>query len=339
LNLNLIYVFYDKINYEKNLGKHFNDENRRELENLLERNYKQKHIAKILRKSESAISYEIKTFTRKGRKYDSEYAILRSYQKRQKAQYNGKKIVLNVELRKLVEEFLFDDQSPEMISGRIKTYHKDIPSISGRIIRRFIKSPYGRKIEAHIVKLKKKYARKRPKSSGMIGKRMINKRPIYINMRRCIGDSEGDFIVSGKSGSGMILNITDRKSRALFLEKIFPVSIKTMENAMLRIQKRFPELRSLTLDNDILFIHHKKLEQLLGIKIYFCNKHSPWEKGTNENRNKLMRKYIPKRSDISKISRKFIQNLEDKLQRRFMKCLDYRTPKEVLELHRKKKKR
>ena len=168
---------------------------------------------------------------------------------------------------------------------------------------------------------------------------MINKRPKYINTRARIGDCEGDFIVSGKSGSGMILNVTDRKSRAPFLEKIFPVSIKTMENGMRRIKKRFPEMKTLTLDNDLLFIHHEKLEKILNIKIYFCHKHSPWEKGTNENRNKLMRKYIPKRSDISKISKNFVKKLEEKLQRRIMKCLNHLTPGEVLIMHRKKKKR
>lgn len=325
--------------YEKNLGKHFNDSNRKELEILLNRNCTQKEIARVLIKAESAISYELKTFTRKNRKYNAEYAILRAYQKRRRAKTIGKKIVSDKELRKTVETYLLDDQSPEMISDRIKKHHKNLPSISGKIIRQFISSPYGRRIEAHRDKLKKKYAHRKPRPSSMEGKRMINKRPKYINTRARIGDCEGDFIVSGKSGSGIILNVTDRKSRAPFLEKIFPVSIKTMENGMRRIKKRFPEMETLTLDNDLLFIHHKKLEKILNIKIYFCHKHSPWEKGSNENRNKLMRKYIPKRSDISKISKRFIQKLEEKLQRRIMKCLNHLTPNEVLTIHRKKKKR
>lgn len=305
----------------------------------MNREYKQKEIAKVLRKAESAISYELKTFTRKNRKYNAEYAILRAYQKRQGSKHDGKKIVSNKELRKLVEDFLLDDQSPEMISGRIKKHHKEVPSVSGKIIRRFIASVYGRRIEARRNRLKKKYAHKKPRPSSMEGKRMITKRPKYINNRSRIGDTEGDFIVSGKNGSGMILNVTDRKSRAPFLEKIFPVSIKTMENGMRRVKKRFPEMKTLTLDNDLLFIHHKKLEKILNMKIYFCHKHSPWEKGSNENRNKLMRKYIPKSSDISKISRKFIQKLEDKLQRRIMECLNHLTPKEILERRRKRKKR
>jgi len=226
-----------------------------------------------------------------------------------------------------------------MISGRIKKHHRGVKNISGAVIRRFIASPYGRRIEAHRDKLRKKYARRKPRPSSMEGKRMINQRPKYINTRSRIGDCEGDFIVSSKNGTGMILNVIDRKSRAPFLEKIHPVSIRTMENGMCRIKKRFPEMKTLTLDNDLLFIHHKQLEKILNLKIYFCHKHSPWEKGSNENRNKLMRKYIPKRSDISKISRKFIQKLEEKLQRRIMKCLNHLMPKEILERHRKKKKR
>lgn len=324
---------------EKNNGKHFSKSNRKELELLLGRNYKQKEIAKVLHKAESAISYELKSFTRKNRKYDAEYANLRAYQKRQRSKHDGKKIVGNKELRRVVEEYLLDDQSPEMISGRIEKHHPDIPNISGQVIRRFITSVYGRKIEVYRNRLRRKYARRKPRPSSMLGKRIINKRPKYINTRKRIGDAEGDFIVSGKSGAGMLLNVVDRKSRAPFLEKIFPVSIKTMENGMRRIKKRFPEMRTLTLDNDLLFIHHKKLEQILNIKIFFCHKHSPWEKGTNENRNKLLRKYIPKRSDISKVSKLFIRKLEEKLQRRIMECLDHQTPNEVLDAFRKKKKR
>lgn len=167
---------------------------------------------------------------------------------------------------------------------------------------------------------------------------MISVRPLYISERKRIGDAEGDFLTSGKGGSGIILNITDRKSRAPFLEKICPVSIRSVEYAFSRVIRRFPELITLTLDNDILFIHHKKLETKFKIKIFFCFPGRPYEKGTNENRNKIVRRYIPKGSDISKIPRSRIQKLEGKLQRQIMECLDYRTPGEVLKLHRDNKK-
>lgn len=285
------------------------------------------------------MSYEITHHTRTGRAYDPAYAQLRAYQKRKYSRAQGKKIVSDATLRTLVEEYLFDDQSPEMIAGRIRYHHRDVPRVSGILIRRYIKSPYGRTIESHRLRLQKKYRRRHPPREYSEGKRMITTRPRYINTRARIGDTEGDFIVSGKSGEGIILNVTDRKSRAPFLEKIWPVSIRSMENAFKRIKKRFPEMKTMTLDNDILFIHHKRLEELLGITIYFCHKHSPWEKGTNENRNKIMRIYIPKRSNIAAYSRVYIRKLEERLQRRIMKCLQYATPAEVLEMYRAKEKK
>jgi len=149
---------------------------------------------------------------------------------------------------------------------------------------------------------------------------------------------EGDFIDSGKDGKGMLLVHTDRKLRCVFLEKIFPVSIHTLKNGIKRMKSRFPEMKTVTWDNDILLICHQELEKKFNIKIYFCHTHSPWEKPLVENRNKLIRKYIPKGSDISKYSKGFIKKLEEKLQRRIMECLHYRTPQEMLNRHRKRKK-
>lgn len=231
-----------------------------------------------------------------------------------------------------------DDQSPENVSGRIKRHHQDLQNASGSLIRRYIKSVYGRRIESHRAKVFKKKRQSGKKKVTIDGRRMISKRPRYINTRKNIGDAEGDFIVSGRSGSGIILNVTDRKSRAPFFEKISPVSIRSVERAFSRIKKRFPELHTLTLDNDILFVHHKRLEKILGIRIFFCYPGRPYEKGSNENRNKIVRRYIPKGSDIAKIPHSRIKILEGKLQRQIMKCLGYRTPSEVLVAYRKRKK-
>ena len=150
---------------------------------------------------------------------------------------------------------------------------------------------------------------------------------------------EGDFIDSGIDGKGMLLVHTDMKLRVVLLEKIYPVSIRTLTNGIRRMKKRYSEMKTVTWDNDILLICHKELEKKFNIKIYFCHNHSPWEKPLVENRNKLIRKYIPKGSNISKYSKRFIQKLEEKLQRRIMECLNYRTPQEVLDQHRKRKKK
>jgi len=249
------------------------------------------------------------------------------------------KIAENKELKEFVDKNLFDDLSPEALAGRIPKYEKHLPKISKDSIRRYIKSVPGRRVEYHRIKQKRKrkQSRKRPKSLKLQDRIFIDKRPKYINQRKRIGDAEADFMVSGKSGKGIILNVTDRKSRATFLEQIINVTIENVHRAFLRIKERFPELKTITTDNDILLQKYKELEELMNIVIYFCDPYSSWQKGTVENSNKYVRRDIPKRSNMSKYSRRFVQKLEAKLNRRIMKCLGYQTPREVLDKHRNKK--
>lgn len=98
-------------------------------------------------------------------------------------------------------------------------------------------------------------------------------------------------------------------------------------------------MKTITTDNDLLMQKHKELEKILNVKIYFCDPYSSWQKGTVENANKNIRKYIPKGSDISKYSKYRIKKIEDKLNNRIMECLNFSTPYEVLEKYRKRKKR
>lgn len=246
---------------------------------LKRKGFTQEEIASRVGVTQGAISYELSQKTRKNRLYDGTYAEHKTYVRKHNKRTRGNTIAEHRELQKVVDDYMLDDQSPEHISKRIKKYRKDLPYVSGVTIRHYIASPYGRRIEAHRAKIYKKQKARRKIPQEITDKRMIDKRPKYIKDRKRIGDCEGDFIVSGKSGSGYIFVCGDRRSRMPFLEKILPVSIRTVENAISRIKKRFPELKTLTFDNDLLFIHHKKMEKKFGIKIYFCHKHSPWEKG------------------------------------------------------------
>jgi IS30 family transposase len=78
-------------------------------------------------------------------------------------------------------------------------------------------------------------------------------------------------------------------------------------------------MKTITTDNDILFQKHEELEKILSVDIYFCHPYHSWEKGSIENANKCIRKYIPKGSNISKYSKKYIHFVEEKLNKRFMK--------------------
>jgi IS30 family transposase len=249
------------------------------------------------------------------------------------------KIVEKPGLKSFVETSLYDNQSPLNISGRIKKHEKHLSPVSKDSIYRYIKSVYGRRIETFRLKRKNHRRKRRGSAKKLQDRKFIEKRPRIANKRGRIGDTEADFLVSGKTGQGVILNVSDRKSRAPFLEQIKNPTLDNVSLAFLKIKKRFPELKTITTDNDLLVQHHKKLEKILNVKIYFCHPYSSWEKGTVENINGHIRKDIPKGSDISKYSKQFIRKIEEKLQRKFMECLNHLTPYEVIQNHRKQKQR
>lgn len=291
-------------------------------------------IAFTLKRSVCAISYEIKNNSVNG-EYDPSKAQHKAYVRRKNVSYRGKKIVDDNELREFVDEALGDGQSAEAISGRLKYREKHLPYASKDTIYRYLKSPYGKIIG---IKWKKKI---KPKKSRKVTKlkdrTFIDKRPKIIEKRGRVGDMEGDFIVSGRGGKGVLLTTVCRKLRVAFIELIDEVTIDEVHQAFMRIKKRFPEMKTLTLDNDILFRMHKTLEGLLGVHIYFCHPYHSWEKGSIENANMEIRKFIPKGSDISQYDQDSIRTIEGHINGRFMECLEYATPQEKLDEHRKQK--
>ena len=294
-------------------------------------------IARELYRSVSTISDELSRNKVKGH-YLTEKAQHKAYVRRKYARFQGKKIAQHRDLRDFVEEELYDDQSPEAIAGRLKLVKK-LPYASKDSIYRYIKSPYGRRIEYHRSKVRQRRRRKKPRTKPWKDRIFIDKRPASIKARLHVGHAEGDFIVSGKSGKGIVLTIEDRKLRATFLEQILKITTEEVTKACRRIKRRYPEWKTMTTDNDLLFQHHKALEETLNIKIYFCFPGHMWEKPQVENANGYIRRYIPKGSDISRYSKQFIRRIEKKMNRRYMKVLGYHTPQEVLNVYRKKKKR
>lgn len=248
------------------------------------------------------------------------------------------RIVLEPRLQAFIERELLNQQSPAAIAGRLATGLDGLPVASRDTIERFVRSAYGRRIEHELKVLKagrkRKGRKKRPPVAVLERRTFIDDRPAVITNRERVGDLEADFIVSGKSGSGYLLTAVDRKVRYGFIRKVLPVTIANVEAALLGIRQVFPELSSLTLDNDLLFRYHERLEQLLGVPVYFCHPYASWQKGTIENYNKQVRKYVPKGADISQYGEEYLAFAEGRLNNRFMSILDYKTPQECLEDHR-----
>jgi IS30 family transposase len=276
------------------------------------------------------------------KKYDPQKANHKAYVRRKYARYQGKKIVENLGLKKEIDWRLLDGQSPKAIGGWLRrNMKKKKGRASKNAIYRYLGSVYGRRIETQLSLQKKKrgWRRKRGNKKKLSERTFIDQRPRHINERRRIGDAEADFILSGRDGKGILLTMADRKSRTSFIEQILDVTIPNVHRAFIRIKKRFPELKTITTDNDLLFAQHEQLEKLLHVKIYFCHPYHSWEKGTIENTNGVIRKSIRKGSDISKYSKHFIQQLEAKLNRRPMEVIGFRTPQEMLDAYRKRMKK
>ena len=189
------------------------------------------------------------------------------------------KIAGNKELRAFVENLLLDDQSPEAIAGRIKQHEQYLPSASKNTLYRYIASPYGRKIEYYRNKLRRKRRRKKPATKPWEDRVFIDQRPEYINKRMRVGDAEADFIVSGKSGKGIVLVVVGRRYRNTHLEQIINANLPAVARACQRIKRRFPEWLSMTTENDLLFQHYKVLRRNLASRFTSAIQDTPGRKG------------------------------------------------------------
>jgi len=244
---------------------------------------------------------------------------------------------MNTDLKKFVVENIKDDQSPEGISGRLKYVEKGIEYASTKAIYKFVESPHGRQIEKHLYSkaVKKRTGPKNKPRVHLDGRTMIDKRPKKVENRLEFGHFEGDFIESGKDGTGSLLVIVERKTRYPFLAYLEDRSTKNVNQLIEKLLNNI-SIKSLTLDNDLSFQKHEELSELLDATVFFCHPQTPYEKGTVENRNKAIRRYVKKKSDLSKYSKEFLEEVERKLRTRFMTCLNYKTPKEAFDIEMNK---
>lgn len=310
---------------------HFDSTERRIIERSLKKRKNLRFIAGRLDRSISSISDEIRRNSVKGR-YSAEKADHKAYTKRKYSKIQCMKVAMDSKLQKFVKDSLQEDQSPEGVSGRIREVQKDIQYASAKAIYKFVYSPNGRQVEKFLYSkaAHKKSGPKRGKSITIDGRIMIDQRPRKVEKRREFGHYEGDFIESGKDGQGSLLVLVERKTRYPFLRYL---EDRTTENVNRVVWETFQNIpiESLTIDNDISFQKHRELSELIEAEIFFCHPQSPHEKGSVENRNKAIRRYIKKRTDLSKVPEDIFSFVEERLRNRFMKCLKYQTPKEALE--------
>lgn len=160
---------------------------------------------------------------------------------------------------------------------------------------------------------------------GKIPERVgIEERPAVVDTRSRYGDWEADLI-EGSKGSGFLLSLYERKSRLgrlCYLQK--KGSLLTTEAIL--AQLALSRVRTLTCDNGLEFAGHVRVSEALGAQGYFCQPYHSWEKGGVENYNGLVRQYFPKGHDFRTISSSTLQRVEEEINQRPRKVLDYQSP-------------
>jgi IS30 family transposase len=322
--------------------KHLSLYERQRIEKYLRQKKSLRFVASKLGRSVSSISDEIRLNSTRG-VYNAVKADHKAYVKRWRSKLQCMKVSMDPVLKKFViESMRKDDQSPEGISGRLKNIEKHIQYASTKAVYNFVRSPGGRQIERHLYSkaVHKKSGRKRDTSVTIDGRIMIDKRPKKVDARLEFGHYEGDFIESGRDGTGSLLVIVERKTRYPFLMYLEDRSTKNVNRAVEQLLNG-THVKSLTVDNDISLQKHEELSELINATIFFCHPQCPHEKGMVENRNKAIRRYVKKKSDLSTYPAEHFVEVERKLRDRFMACLKYKTPREAftMELQKQNKPR
>lgn len=239
-------------------------------------------------------------------------------------------------IRAYVIAQLKEHWSPEIIAGRLKVDQPGL-TISPEAIYQFIYARDNPLCERLIACLRRAHRRRRCKKAGRKERRMkipnrvaIDLRPAVVAGRTEFGHWEGDTLISRKSLAA-VQSLSERRSRLVLLTKLVRKSAAAMSKA---VQDRFQHLppwacRSLTLDNGTENTRHEDITAALGTACYFCHPYAAWERGSNEQINGLVRWYLPKGTDLGKITDEQLQWIEDRLNNRPRKCLEFKTPFEV----------
>lgn len=292
-----------------------------------------REIAKELSFSHTTISRELKKNSFRGMIDVYSPAIAYHFAKERRCKRGRKKQILCPGIRQYVSDKLEAGWSPEQIAGRITRDHPEL-RISHETIYQYV---FAHQLH-HLLPTQRPKRKPRRKKrlrntftrSHIPNRIGIDQRPNYINQRKVFGHWESDLIIS-KQNSVALNVLVERQSR---LVKITRVERKTADQTSSAIIKRLIEIppkarQSITYDNGSEFASHELINQNLKTRSFFCNPYSSWEKGSVENMNGLIRRYIKKGEDLANYTPDQISTIESALNNRPKKLLKFRTPLEV----------
>lgn len=268
-------------------------------------------------------------------RYDADHAASLSFQRRRRGH---RKIQYISKLWDFIVEATRCLWSPQQISQYLKyRYPKDITlhvsyNSIYQSIRALPKGELKKDLLSHFRHLHKgKKVRDRPSTDTVLKDiRSIHERPDDVNERKIPGHWEADLI-KGKDNKSAIATLIERNTRLCILAKLPNASALSVKAALTEAMQYLPEelRKTLTYDRGREMALHQDLERDVGIEVYFCDPHSPWQKGTCENMNGLIRQYLPKGIDLNPASQEYLNQIAMSLNCRPRKALNWQTPLEA----------
>jgi IS30 family transposase len=288
----------------------------------------QKEIACVIGRCRSTISRELRRNRTDGEYYAAQ--AQRESERRRRERPLARKMD-DPTINDTVRAGLAQEWAPEQIAGRMKQQFPDRSAgrVSPQTIYTWIKQDESRAHwEARLRRRGKRPYRR--KAALRDDAARIKNRPAVIEQRLRPGDFEGDTVL-GPPGTGGLATLVDRKSRFTIIVKI---QSKDADHVQEKLKRRLKELddehrHSITFDNGTEFARCGRLEKHLDMTLYFADPGCPFQRGTNENTNGLIRQYFPKGTDFRDVTHHEVRRVENSLNNRPRKCLDFRTPNEV----------
>tara|TARA_B110000305_G_C19448219_1_gene646112 strand:+ start:653 stop:1630 length:978 start_codon:yes stop_codon:yes gene_type:complete len=305
------------------------DSQRYQIEAYLKANFTITRIAIELGVHKSTICRELKRNSKK-RSYNANCTSTLSKERKRESYKHS---VFDQNMKQYIDKKLTQNQwSPEQIKGRCDL--DGIPMVSTERIYQYI---YPNQTEGGYLYLHLRTARRwrrkrlnRKHQRGQIPNRtMIDQRPKIVDTKERFGDWEVDTII-GENHKTAILIVTERKSQFELMVKTDATKAESIRKQMINLLAPFKELvKTITSDNGKEFTKHQEISQKIEVDFYFADPYSPWQRGLNEYNNKLIRQYLPKKTDFNLINNNEINMIITKLNNRPRKLLGYKTPNEV----------
>lgn len=250
------------------------------------------------------------------------------------------RLVTHRRLHRVVEQKLRQDWSPQQIAAWLPSRYPDDPTmhVSHETIYQALyvqaRGALKRSLIAHL-RRGQAYRRPRAKARAVRGPGQlvdivsIAERPPEVDARAVPGHWEGDLLV-GKLGT-QIATLVERQSRFVLLQRLPTADSATVVTALARRIQQLPAAvrQSLTWDQGKEMARHRQFTLTTDVQVYFCHPHSPWQRGSNENTNGLLRQYFPKGMDLSRLTQSQLDAVARRLNTRPRQTLNWRTPAEV----------